>query len=377
VNTQVQDGAKGVKVGKRIAVFAEENDDLDTLEIPKEEEKQAAATPKKSEESEEKESESKEGSSKKSKQSSSSSPSSSSSSKESKPPSQNTNVEDTAASSRTSQKSQKYPLYPSVQMLLHSNGLSASDANNIPATGPNGRLLKGDVLAHLGKLSEKSYPESQAKRIQQLSHLDLSNIKKATAPEPTAKKEKAAAAAEEEPRETQITLPISLSAVLTTQKRIQDSLGLHLPLSTFIARASELANEDLPRGRSSPPTSGELFDAVLGLDKVKGKQTSRGNYVPQVTVVPTPSMAASLSAAAQEAQRRKKLDIIDFLAGKKVVGGVGGVSASTPMSVGSSASGNANNVFSVIVKKGDEKRARVYLERVKTVLEQEPGELVL
>jgi len=360
-------------VGKRIAVFAEENDDLDTLEIPKEEEKQAAATPKKSEESEEKESESKEDSSKESKPSSSPSPSSS---KESKPPSQNTNIEDTAASSRKSQNSQKYPLYPSVQMLLHSNGLSASDANSIPATGPNGRLLKGDVLAHLGKLSEKSYPESQAKRIQQLSHLDLSNIKKATAPEPTAKKEEAAAA-QEEPRETQITLPISLSAVLTTQKRMQDSLGLHLPLSTFIARASELANEDLPRGRSSPPTSAELFDAVLGLDKVKGKQTSRGNYVPQVTVVPTPSMAASLNAAAQEARRRKKLDIIDFLAGKKAVGGVGGVSASVPASAGSSASGKANNVFSVSVKTGDEKRARVYLERVKTVLEQEPGELVL
>jgi len=355
----------------RIAVFAEESDDLDTLEIPKEEENQAAS-PKKSEEPEHKKSEFKESSPKESKPSSSST--------ESKPSSQDSNVKHPAATESSSSKpqAQKYPLYPSVQMLLHSNGLSTSDANNIPATGPNGRLLKGDVLAYLGKLSEKNYPEAQAKRIEQLGHLDLSNIKKA-APKPAAgpKKEEtaaaaaAAAAAVEEP-DTQITVPISLAAVFTTQKRIQDSLGLHLPLSTFIARASQLANEDLPRGRSTPPTSAELFDAVLGLDKVK-KQTSRGNYVPQVvTVLPTPGVAANLSAAAA-GSRRKKLDVIDFLAGKKAPVGEGSVSSGA----GASMSGGASRAFSVSVRKGDEKRAQVYLERVKTVLEQEPGELVL
>jgi hypothetical protein len=35
------------------------------------------------------------------------------------------------------------------------------------------------------------------------------------------------------------------------------------------------------------------------------------------------------------------------------------------------------NVFSVTVPKGDEKRAEVFLERVKSVLESEPGRLVL
>jgi hypothetical protein len=35
------------------------------------------------------------------------------------------------------------------------------------------------------------------------------------------------------------------------------------------------------------------------------------------------------------------------------------------------------NVFSVTVPKGEEGRARVFLDRVKLVLEEEPGRLVL
>jgi hypothetical protein len=35
------------------------------------------------------------------------------------------------------------------------------------------------------------------------------------------------------------------------------------------------------------------------------------------------------------------------------------------------------NVFSVTVPVGEEKRARTFLERVKTVLQIEPGKLVL
>ena len=37
----------------------------------------------------------------------------------------------------------------------------------------------------------------------------------------------------------------------------------------------------------------------------------------------------------------------------------------------------ATNVFSVSVPRGEEKRARVFLERVKTILQLEPGRLIL
>ena len=43
----------------------------------------------------------------------------------------------------------------------------------------------------------------------------------------------------------------------------------------------------------------------------------------------------------------------------------------------SSGSGETMNVFSISVAKGEEKRARVFLERVKTILQVEPGRLVL
>ncbi len=56
------------------------------------------------------------------------------------------------------------PLSPAVQRLVDENNL---DASKIPATGPNGRLLKGDVLAYLEKGGGKSgndQVQSQATR---------------------------------------------------------------------------------------------------------------------------------------------------------------------------------------------------------------------
>lgn len=48
------------------------------------------------------------------------------------------------------------------------------------------------------------------------------------------------------------------------------------------------------------------------------------------------------------------------------------------MGIAASASiGGAMNVFSVTVPMGEERRARTFLERVKTVLQVEPGRLVL
>ncbi|CAI6336069.1 unnamed protein product [Periconia digitata] len=332
------DGSKAVQVGSRIAVTAEPGDDLSSLEIPAENKSAPSQDQAPKEQP---------------KQESAPTPK-----KETKPASSSGGSKASVGKARK----QTYPLYPSVQHLLKEAGLPKEEADKIPATGPNGRLLKGDVLAYVGKI-EESYASELANRLKKLSHLDLSNIKAAAPKEKVPEKpavEAKKTAIPEPPVE--LALPISLQAVYDCQKRVQESIGVFLPVSTFIARAAELANDDLPRSQISKPSADELFNAVLGLDKISGK-SSRGSFVPQVTALPPASL--------RPAPTVKKSDILDLLAGKKAAATKAHVSSGATKVVG------PLNVFSVSVPRGDERRGRVFLERVKSVLEAEPGRLVV
>ncbi|OJJ99389.1 hypothetical protein ASPACDRAFT_44053 [Aspergillus aculeatus ATCC 16872] len=267
-----------------------------------------------------------------------------------------------------------YPLYPSVSSLLHEKGIPESEISKIPATGPKGRLLKGDVLAYLGKIPAE-YPATQAARFAKLGQLDLSNIKivAAEAPkpaeaEPTPVVEKAPVF--RPPPTTRVAVPISLAAVLHAQKRLQDKLHITVPLSTFLERATDLANEDLPRSVREQPTANELFDElVLGAAPAR---TSRGEYFPEFNA----EEAAAADAVVTPKTKSVTEDIIDILAGsgkaaaKKVVSSVSSVTGAAPAA-------GAANVFSLTVPVGDEKRAQVFLDRVKSLLTVEPGRLVL
>lgn len=265
---------------------------------------------------------------------------------------------------------QTYPLYPSVAQLLHEKGIPPSEADKIPASGPKGRLLKGDVLAYLGTISS-TYSSDQSARITQLGHLDLSNIKIAPPKEPPAPAEspKAIPAAAAIEPDTEVSVSISLKAVLEVQKRIQTTLDITLPLATFVTRAADVANDGLPRSTSDQLTVDELFYQVLGLDKVDSK-TSRGNFIPQILALPSKPFPSTVGPA-------RKLDIIDILAAKR--SGAPTTSSEVPPSgiVAESNTGAPTNVFCVSAPKGDEKRARVFLERVKTILQVEPGRLVI
>ncbi|KAL5394621.1 hypothetical protein PMIN06_000525 [Paraphaeosphaeria minitans] len=332
----IGDGSKAVQVGARIAVTADAGDDVSSLELPAEDSKPSAPEAPKEE----------------AKSGSAPAPK-----KEASAPAPKSSSSGASQASAGKAQKQTYPLYPSVQHLLKENGLPKEEADKIPTSGPNGRLLKGDVLAYLGKISESAGSEVAA-RLKALSHLDLSNIKV------MAQRPKAAAAPEPEVIEeldVEIALPISLKAVTEVQQRVQTSIGVFLPLSTFIARAAELANEHLPRSQVAKPSADDLFNAVLGLDKAAAKY-SRGNFVPEVTALPPTTSSPRRSA--------KKPDVLDFLAGKKIAAPKAAVGGAAPVA-------GPLNVFSVSVPKGDERRARVFLERVKSVLEAEPGRLVV
>jgi hypothetical protein len=334
------DGTKAIQVGVRIGVIAEPGDDLSTLEIPAEDSAAAPSPPKEA-----------------------AKPSAATTSSSQVEVSSTSNAAVEAAPKRSSgpPKKQTYPLLPSVQHLMHVHGLDASAIDEMTPSGPNNRLLKGDVLAYLGSVSS-SYPAELSSKIAKLGHLDLSNIK--LAPPKAAPK---AAAPEPVPAavipDSEVAVPISMKAVIEAQRRIQSTLGVFMPLSTFINRATDLANDDLPRSKTQAPTADELFDSVLGLSKPINAGV-RGTFLPQITALSTAAPRAKLP-------RAKTLDLIDILSGQ-----------SKPLA--SSRSGkplpglsSEVNVFSVTVPKGDEKRAQIFLGRVKSVLESEPGRLVL
>ncbi|KAK0621132.1 hypothetical protein B0T17DRAFT_533036 [Bombardia bombarda] len=339
------DGTKGIPVGSRIAVLAEEGDDISALEIPADENTKASA-PKAAENTEV------------------ALPATLS---ESQSPATSTTPASTASSSPGGAKTHKqtYPLLPSVIHLVKENGLDESTISSITPTGPNGRLLKGDVLAYLGKIDAKT-PAEVSSRFQHAAHLDLSNIK-IKAPEAAKKPAAVAPAAPPVAQDARVALPVSLAAVIEVQQRIQKKLGIFLPLSTFISRATDLANDELPLPAGHQPTADELFDQVLGLDKV-GRTESRGFYSPQIGTPLAASFARRSSAAG------KRSDIIDILAGAPRRAAPK-QAKTQPVLPGASSAGP--NVFSLVVPKTEEKRAQVFLERVKLVLEKDPGRLVL
>ena len=149
---------------------------------------------------------------------------------------------------------------------MHEHGIELSAIDKMTPSGPNNRLLKGDVLAYIGSISS-SYPTELSAKIEKLTHLDLSNIKLA-APAP-----KPAKAADPIPepvivQDLEVAVPISMKAVIEVQKRIQSTLGVFMPLSTFIARATDVANDNLPRSKTQQATADELFNQVLGLSLI-------------------------------------------------------------------------------------------------------------
>ncbi|OAA32687.1 pyruvate dehydrogenase protein x component [Moelleriella libera RCEF 2490] len=350
------DGAKSVQVGTRIAVLAEAGDDLKTLEVPAEE---------------------------KSQQSQDSSAASGSQS------AQDADKKTDAGSRKSSARSssgdevheQKYPLMPSVETLVHQNSLSKEEVSRIKPTGPNGRLLKGDVLAYMGSI-DTDRPAAVSLMFEKLAHLDLSNIKvaakKAAAPKEAAKSDSTAPHTPPQTKPLEVNLPVSLSKVIEVQHRIQETLGVFMPLSTFISRAAEVANDKLPPPKRAPTTS-ELFDQVLGLDKIgHHTTTTRGFYLPQISAVPPNAFSKSPPPPPTPSRltlnNKKKSDVIDFLAGKPKRASTAGREPSLTTVSGLS---SGLNVFSLVVPREEEQRAHLFLERCKAILEEEPGRLVL
>ena len=290
----------------------------------------------------------------------------------SSPPTSSKTSQSSKSSGNTSKQS--YPLYPSVAQLLHEKGVSTSEADKIPATGPKGRLLKGDVLAYLGNISA-SYSSDQSTRISKLAHLDLSSIQIASPrkPDPTSSNTALPAKTPAPEQETEVAVTISLKAVLEVQSRVQSALGLTLPLSTFISRATKVANQRLPPASPYTASADEIFDEILGLNTAQHKASHR-SFTPQMVALPAGPSPGSIPSS-----RVRQPDIIDELTIARPSSKASSVKSHqpTPKLMTSPKDDTSMTVFRVSAKKGEEKRAKVFLERVKTILQVEPGTLVL
>ncbi|KAJ6024308.1 hypothetical protein N7540_005105 [Penicillium herquei] len=268
------------------------------------------------------------------------------------------------SSSAPSTQNPAYPLYPSVSQLLHEKNIPESEVSKIPASGPKGRLLKGDVLAYIGQIATE-YPAKQAAQLAKLTHMDLSNIKiAAPAPKPAPVAEQVKEEVKPLPM-TSVAISVSLAAVLSAQRKLHKSLGVTVPVSRFLALATDLANDDLPRSKTQKPSADELFDEILGGEPVT---ISRGDYIPELNVFD----------AAQAPKRSESIaeDIIDILSAKPGKRAAPATSVVDFEDIEESA-GGASNVFSLTVPVGEEVRAKAFLERIKDLLQIEPVRLVL
>lgn len=177
-----QDGASGIPVGQAIAFLAEPEDDLAALKEPEVEAPKQAEKPAEEKKEPEPEPELK--------------PESTPEPKSTIPARASPESTSVFTKADAAQK-----LMPSVEILLHKHHISAADAlEKIPASGPKGRLLYGDILAYVGEI-DKLAVSKVAEYIKSKEHLDLSNIKIAApkAPEP-----KKAAAPAEKPKPANI-----------------------------------------------------------------------------------------------------------------------------------------------------------------------------
>lgn len=325
------DGSKAIQVGARIGVLAETGDDLASLEIPEEESSSPPKKEAKPEPTPEKKPEA-------SKSESSSSSSDQAPAKKSSGPA----------------KKQTRPLLPSVEHLIHEKGLDQAAIDKMTPSGPNNRLLKGDVLAYLGSISE-SYPAELSSRISKLSHLDLSNIKLAPPPAPKPA-EAAQPIASPVSDVTEVSLRVSLKSIIDFQNEL-DKTGREWSINSIIMNATKEANTDLPLPTNYKPSSNELFNEILGLSKPA--TSSRGNYMPELEqFVPAPKSTKKPISIA------KKSDVLDLL-------------TATKKSISKDTKSYDPNfgTFYLKVPKAEVKRANVFLQRLKTLMETKPEAL--
>lgn len=250
---------------------------------------------------------------------------------------------------------------PAAQFLLHAHNLRAAD---VPATGPRGRLTKADVLAALGRIPA-SLPQEDARRFDRFAKPDLTYT-----PAPVAKKAEEAPApekterVEQPPAKVALALDVDLTPALRLQQRLQSAVGAAPSLATLLERAVALANSQLPAPASSRAdvSSAAVLDELMdgGGPRRRGRAVVDGAFVPEIN--------HSATSAAAAAALRGRADVLDEL--------IAPARSRARAATVARPTVGAVNEFSVVVEEKQRMMGTVFLQRMKSLLEVEPGRLV-
>ncbi|CAA22547.1 pyruvate dehydrogenase protein x component, Pdx1 [Schizosaccharomyces pombe] len=243
-----------IPVGKNIAIVADAEDNLKDLELPKDE-------------------------------ASSEEQSFSSSKEEVKPIVQDRETKSNVEHKSTSQANDAVnkSFLPSVSYLIHQYKIE--NPWSIPATGPHGRLLKGDVLAHVGKI-DKGVPSSLQKFVRNLEVLDFSGVE----PKKPSYTEDSVPVRKSTMIETLKTVPmkdeyitfersISLEKLksLLAKRKEKDAFGIDEVVSAMIGDALSISE----LSKVEPNSIESAYDLLLGAPIVKLK-SSVSNFQPKL-----------------------------------------------------------------------------------------------
>lgn len=146
---------------------------------------------------------------------------------------------------------------PAVQSLLRHYGIK--DADRIAATGPRGRLTKGDILAHLNKIEAVSNAKI-AEAYNERSKLDLSNIKRLSRPVP-----EVVAPIEPEMQIIELQKAINIAELLKLSERFKREHGTQIDIYELTAKAAQKALQDVPEfGLAKVSEDDKLFAEIVG-----------------------------------------------------------------------------------------------------------------
>ncbi|KAG2181099.1 hypothetical protein INT43_008681 [Umbelopsis isabellina] len=351
----VQEGER-VPVNTTIALLAEEGDDLSNIEIPKDEPAQAApAEVKKAEE------------------------------KPAAAPA--TPVEPIDHHDLDTSKLEK-PLSPAVLSLLLKHGVK--DASQIKPTGPNGRLLKGDVLGHLGLINYKAPPPFAKTAAPPRDQIVFAK--------PAAKEGAKAKAAEQPAIPMYISKSVAVDNLFNLRNSINATHNSDLTLDEFFAKAAARALRDVAKpSTAGPRSSGVVPSHSLGntfSTSYKGGKFNIFNLAPpnydfiSNTYEPSKPYSLTISSSKKIGSSSQNtgnyVDLLDFLGGSRSVSQPKAVKMAASDDLYLSPAKTSSGFHSVELKlEGGEKKgqvlndakASVFLDRVEYYI-QHPEELV-